>query len=52
MTLYGKESCAINEGIKGGDAGKLKNNKAVRDYAHNKYKHFGLKEKDITPLKI
>lgn len=47
MTLYGKESCAINEGIKGGDAGKLKNNKAVRDYAHNKYKHFGLKEKDI-----
>jgi hypothetical protein len=39
---YGKESHAINEGIKGGDAGKLKNNQAVREYAHDKYKEAGL----------
>ena len=47
-----KKVVLLMKGLKGGDAGKLKNNKAVRDYAHNKYKHFGLKEKDITPLKI
>ena len=40
--VYGKESYAINEGIKNGDAGKLKNNKAVRDYAQGKYKEMGL----------
>ena len=39
---YGKESHAINEGIKGGDAGKLKNNQAVREYAHDKYEEAGL----------
>lgn len=39
---YGKESHAINEGIKGGDAGKLKSNQAVREYAHNTYKEAGL----------
>jgi hypothetical protein len=44
---YGKESYAINEGIKGGDAGKLKNNKAVREYAYNKYKDAGLTNTQI-----
>ena len=45
---YGKESYAINQGIKGGDAGKLKNNQAVREYAHNKYKEAGLTNTEIN----
>ena len=39
---YGKESHAINEAIKGGDAGKLKSNQDVRKYAHGVYKDAGL----------
>ena len=40
--MYGKYSIAINNGIKAGDAGKLNNNQAVRNYAYNKYKDMGL----------
>jgi hypothetical protein len=39
---YGKYSIAINRGIRNGEAGELKNNQAVRDYAYNKYKEMGL----------
>ncbi len=39
---YGEYSKAINQGIKTGEAGELKNNQAVRDYAYNKYKEMGL----------
>lgn len=39
---YGKYSVAINNGIRDGDAGKLPNNQAVRNYAYNKYKEMGL----------
>jgi hypothetical protein len=45
---YGKYSIAINEGIKVGDAGKLNNNQAVRDYAYNKYKDMGLTTKQAN----
>ena len=44
---YGKESHAINEGIKGGDAGKLKSNQDVRKYAHGVYKESGLTNAQI-----
>jgi hypothetical protein len=49
---YGKESHAINEGIKGGDAGKLKSNQDVRKYAHGVYKDAGLKMQVISLQKI
>jgi hypothetical protein len=39
---YGKYSIAINNGIRDGDAGKLHNNQAVREYAYNKYREMGL----------
>lgn len=39
---YGKYSVAINNGIKNGDAGRLNNNQAVRNYAYNQYKDMGL----------
>jgi hypothetical protein len=39
---YGKYSIAINQGIRSGDAGRLNNNQAVRDYAYNTYKEMGL----------
>ena len=42
---YGKYSIAINKGIRDGDAGKLNNNQAVREYAYNKYKEMGLNTK-------
>lgn len=45
---YGAHSYAINQGIKGGDAGKLNNNQAVRDYAYNKYKEMGLTTKQAN----
>ena len=45
---YGKYSYAINQGIKGGDAGRLNNNQAVRDYAYNKYKEMGLTTKQAN----
>jgi hypothetical protein len=45
---YGAYSYAINQGIKGGDAGKLNNNQAVRDYAYNKYKEMGLTTKQAN----
>jgi hypothetical protein len=45
---YGKYSVNINEGIKNGDAGKLKNNQAVRDYAFQKYKEMGLTTKQAN----
>ena len=38
---YGKYSVAINNGIRDGDAGKLPNNQAVRNYAYDKYKEMG-----------
>ena len=38
---------AINAGLKGGDAGKLKNNQAVRKYAHDKYEEAGLTKSQI-----
>jgi hypothetical protein len=44
---YGKESHAINEGIKGGDAGKLKSNQDVRKYAQGVYKDAGLTNAQI-----
>jgi len=44
---YGKESHAINEGIKGGDAGKLKSNQDVRKYAQGVYKESGLTNAQI-----
>jgi hypothetical protein len=44
---YGKESHAINEGIKGGDAGKLKSNQDVRKYAQGVYKDAGLTSAQI-----
>ena len=45
---YGAHSYAINQGIKGGDAGKLNNNQAVRDYAYKKYKEMGLTTKQAN----
>jgi hypothetical protein len=39
---YGKETHAINQGIKNGEAGKLANNQAVRKYAERKYYGSGL----------
>ena len=39
---YGKETYDINQGIKKGDAGKLPNNQAVRNYAERKYYGSGL----------
>lgn len=45
---YGKYSVNINEGIKNGDAGKLNNNQAVRDYAFQKYKEMGLTTKQAN----
>ena len=44
---YGKESNMINEGLKGGNAGKLNNNQAVRNYAYNVYKDAGLTNTQI-----
>ncbi len=42
---YGVYSIAINNGIRDGDAGKLHNNQAVRDYAYNKYREMGLNDR-------
>jgi hypothetical protein len=39
---YGAYSIAINQGIRSGDAGRLNNNQAVRDYAYNTYREMGL----------
>ncbi len=44
---YGKESHAINEGIKGGDIGKVHSRREVRNYAHGVYKDAGLTEAQI-----
>lgn len=43
---YGQYSIAINHGIRDGDAGRLNNNQAVRDYAYNKYKEMGLNSRE------
>jgi hypothetical protein len=39
---YGVQSQAINAKIKNGEAPKLKNNKAVRNFAYNEYKKCGM----------
>jgi hypothetical protein len=39
---YGEYTKAINRGIKNGDAGELRNNQAVRNYAYDTYKEMGL----------
>ena len=39
---YGEHTKAINRGIRNGDAGELKNNQAVRNYAYDKYREMGL----------
>ena len=45
MSSYGKYSIAINNGIRDGDAGRLPNNQAVRNYAHDQYRAMGLNER-------
>jgi len=41
---YGEHTKAINRGIRNGDAGELKNNQAVRNYAYDKYREMGLND--------
>ena len=39
---YDKRDKIVNNGIRNGNAGELKNNKAVGNYAYDKYREMGL----------